>query len=427
MDEPTSGLDARAAAIVMRTVRNTVDTGRTVVCTIHQPSIDIFEAFDELLLMKRGGQVIYAGSLGHHSHKLVKYFEAIPGVPSITDGYNPATWMLDVTATSVESQLGVDFAEFYANSSLYMTNQEIIKGSSVPAPGSKDLFFPTKYSQNFLVQCKACFWKQYWSYWRNPQYMAIRMFMTVIIGLLFGTIFWRAGKKTGTQQELSNLLGAMYSAVLFLGATNSITVQPVVGVERSVMYREKAAGMYSALAYAVGQVFIEVTYIFIQTVVYCSILFSTIGFTWDAGKYFWFVYFMFMCFVYFTIYGMMAVALTPNHHIGAIVSSFFLTLWNLFSGFLIARPFIPIWWRWYYWLSPVAWTIYGLIVSQLGDLVNPVSIPGQATVTVKQFLESSLGYKKSFLGAVAGVHVAFVALFLGIFAFSIKHLNFQKR
>lgn len=50
MDEPTSGLDARAAAIVMRTVRNTVDTGRTVVCTIHQPSIDIFDAFDEVTI-----------------------------------------------------------------------------------------------------------------------------------------------------------------------------------------------------------------------------------------------------------------------------------------------------------------------------------------------------------------------------------------
>ena len=50
MDEPTSGLDARAAAIVMRTVRNTVDTGRTVVCTIHQPSIDIFESFDEVAM-----------------------------------------------------------------------------------------------------------------------------------------------------------------------------------------------------------------------------------------------------------------------------------------------------------------------------------------------------------------------------------------
>lgn len=48
MDEPTSGLDARAAAIVMRAVKNIVRTGRTVVCTIHQPSIDIFEAFDEV-------------------------------------------------------------------------------------------------------------------------------------------------------------------------------------------------------------------------------------------------------------------------------------------------------------------------------------------------------------------------------------------
>jgi ABC-type multidrug transport system ATPase subunit len=48
MDEPTSGLDARAAAIVMRAIRNTVDTGRTVVCTIHQPSVDIFESFDEV-------------------------------------------------------------------------------------------------------------------------------------------------------------------------------------------------------------------------------------------------------------------------------------------------------------------------------------------------------------------------------------------
>jgi len=48
MDEPTTGLDARAAAIVMRAVKNVADTGRTIVCTVHQPSIDIFESFDEV-------------------------------------------------------------------------------------------------------------------------------------------------------------------------------------------------------------------------------------------------------------------------------------------------------------------------------------------------------------------------------------------
>ena len=70
-----AGLDARAAAIVMRTVRNIVNTGRTIVCTIHQPAIDIFEAFDELLLLKRGGYVIYQGPLGYQSADMTSYFE----------------------------------------------------------------------------------------------------------------------------------------------------------------------------------------------------------------------------------------------------------------------------------------------------------------------------------------------------------------
>lgn len=48
IDEPTASLDARSASIVMWTVRNIVNTGRTLVCTIHQPNIDIFELFDEV-------------------------------------------------------------------------------------------------------------------------------------------------------------------------------------------------------------------------------------------------------------------------------------------------------------------------------------------------------------------------------------------
>lgn len=48
LDEPTTGLDAMAAAIVMRAVKNVGNTGRTVVCTIHQPSIEIFESFNEV-------------------------------------------------------------------------------------------------------------------------------------------------------------------------------------------------------------------------------------------------------------------------------------------------------------------------------------------------------------------------------------------
>jgi ABC-type multidrug transport system ATPase subunit len=47
-----AGLDARAAAIVMKAVKAVAASGHTVMVTIHQPSINIFESFDQLLLLQ---------------------------------------------------------------------------------------------------------------------------------------------------------------------------------------------------------------------------------------------------------------------------------------------------------------------------------------------------------------------------------------
>lgn len=55
-------------------------------------------------------------------------------------------------------------------------------------------------------------------------------------------------------QNLFVVMGALYSSVMFLGVNNSSSVQPVVAIERTVFYRERAAGMYAAWPYAVAQV-----------------------------------------------------------------------------------------------------------------------------------------------------------------------------
>ncbi|KAL4578715.1 hypothetical protein LXL04_014844 [Taraxacum kok-saghyz] len=427
LDEPTSGLDARAAAIVMRTVRNTVDTGRTVVCTIHQPSIDIFESFDELILMKMGGQIIYAGPLGQNSHKLVEYFESISGVPKIRDGYNPATWVLEVTSLGIESQLDIDYAEIYFNSSLYQRNQELIKELSTPISGSKDLFFNTEYAQPFLVQCKACLRKQHLSYWRNPQYNVTRFVTTILIGAIFGAVFLHKGEKMEKQQDLLNMLGALYAAVVFLGAINQNAVQPIVAIERTVFYRERAAGMYSSLPYALAQVAIESIYITIQTIFYVLLLYPLIGFEWTSSKFLWFFFYMLMSDMYFTMFGMMTMSLTPSPQISAVLIYFFLCLWNLFSGFIIPKPQIPIWSRWCYWLTPLSWTMYGLLTSQVGEMDHGFEVPGVVNVTLKGFIEEEFGYEYGFLPVVAAAHVVWIFLFFVIFVCGIKFLNFQQR
>ncbi|KAM1965448.1 hypothetical protein ACFX15_045785 [Malus domestica] len=428
MDEPTSGLDARAAAIVMRVVRNTVDTGRTVVCTIHQPSIDIFEAFDELLLMKRGGQLIYSGPLGRNSHKVVEYFEAVPGVPKIKEKYNPATWMLEVSSTATELRLEIDFAQHYKSSSLYQRNKALVTELSIPPPGANDLYFPSQYSQSMWEQFKCCLWKHWWTYWRSPDYILVRFFFTFASALLVGSIFWKVGAKRESSADLTMIIGAMYNAVLSIGINNCSTVQPVVATERVVFYRERAAGMYSAIPYALAQVVVEIPYVFVQTVYYVLIVYAMVSFQWTAEKFFWFFFVNFISFLYFTYYGMMTVAISPNHQVAAILASTFYSFFNLFSGFFIPRPKIPKWWIWYYWICPVAWTVYGLIVSQYGDVEDTIKAPGLTPdPTVKWYVENYFGYNPNFMGPVAGVLVGFALFFAFMFACCIKILNFQIR
>ncbi|CAI9101371.1 OLC1v1038677C1 [Oldenlandia corymbosa var. corymbosa] len=338
MDEPTTGLDARAAAIVMRAIKNVADTGRTIVCTIHQPNIDIFESFDELILLKSGGRLTYAGPLGQQSSQVIEYFESIPGVPKIRDNYNPATWILEVTSTSSEAELGLDFAEIYKKSTLYLNNVELVKKMSIPPPGSKDLDFPTRFSQNGWGQFKACLWKQYWSYWRSPSYNLIRLTFMTVASLCFGALLWKKGKKLDNQQSLFNIFGLMFSSVIFCGINNSTSVLPYVSTERGVLYRERFAGMYASWAYAFAQVTVEIPYICAQAVIYTVITYPMVGYFGAAYKVFWYFYAMFCSLLCYNYLGMLLVAITPSFPVAAILQSTFYTMMNLFAGFLVPLP-----------------------------------------------------------------------------------------
>ncbi|CAI9106961.1 OLC1v1006213C1 [Oldenlandia corymbosa var. corymbosa] len=426
MDEPTSGLDARAAAIVMRTVRNTVDTGRTVVCTIHQPSIEIFEAFDELLLLKRGGRVIYGGKLGEKSQTMINYFQSIPGIPPIPSGYNPATWMLEVSTPAAEERTGRDFATTYENSNQFREVEASIQQASVPAEGSEPLKFDSTFSQDAFSQFKMCLWKQNIVYWRSPTYNAVRIFFTTMSAIIIGTIFWDRGSKRDSMQSVFVVMGALYSAAMFLGVNNSSSVQPVISTERTVFYRERAAGMYAALPYAFAQGLVEIPYVVLQTVIYGVITYFMIGFERTAAKFFLYLVFMFLTFMYFTYYGMMAVGLTANQQLAAVVSSAFYSLWNLLSGFLVPQPSIPGWWIWFYYICPIAWTLRGIITSQLGDVETTIVGPGFEG-SVKKYIEVNLGYGPGMTGASIGALLGFSILFFGVYAFSLKLLNYQRR
>lgn len=89
LDEPTSGLDSLAAYNIVRFLRRLADAGQAVLCTIHQPSAVLFEQFDDLVLLKSGGRVVYHGELGSDCRTLLDYFERNGGKHCPHDA-NPA-------------------------------------------------------------------------------------------------------------------------------------------------------------------------------------------------------------------------------------------------------------------------------------------------------------------------------------------------
>ncbi|KAI3770699.1 hypothetical protein L6452_01840 [Arctium lappa] len=426
MDEPTTGLDARSAAIVMRAVKNIVDTGRTIVCTIHQPSIDIFEAFDELILLKSGGRMIYCGPLGRHSSSVIEYLESIPRVPKIRDNYNPATWMLEVTSASMEAELGVDFANIYSTSNLYKSNKELVNTLSKPPPGSKELYFPTRFPQNGWGQFKACLWKQRLSYWRSPSYNLMRSLHMLFASFIFGLLFWDQGRKIHNQQSLFNILGSMYSAVLFCGINNSSSVLPYVSMERTVLYRERFSGMYASWAYALAQVTIEFPYLFAQSLAFTCITYPMIGYYWSFYKVFWYFYAFLCTLMYFTYLGMLLVSITPSFPVAAILQSTFYTMFNLFGGFLIPKPKIPGWWKWLYYAIPTSWSLNAMLTSQYGDVTKEIVVFGE-TKRVEDFLRDYFGYHHDELPIAFIVLALYPIVLASLFAYCIAKLNFQRR
>ena len=81
----------------------------------------------------------------------------------------------------------------------------------------------------------------------------------------------------------------------------------------------------------------------------------------------------------------------------------------------------------YYWIDPVAHTIYGLVASQLADENDRYFIYNGAPISVPDYLREHFGYHHSYIGYAVLVLAGFVILFMAVGATALKVLKFLKR
>lgn len=433
LDEPTSGLDSRAAAAVMRVVKRVADTGRTVVCTIHQPSSELFFMFDSLLLLKKGGEVVYFGSVENRAKDLVSYLTAIPGTPPLPQRVNPADWMLDVIGAGIGLSFTetADYAAVYKASPLCAANKTAIENAAKPKPGSKPIHFSGTYATGLGTQLAAVVGRELKSAWRNVPLNFTRLVIYLVLAGAFGLLF--SDLDTSDRAGLNSLSSFCFVVNLFLGIISMTTAMPVLARARSIFYRERASNTYASFAYSTGIFLAELPFAAVNVTIFHLITYWLVGLKDEAGVFLHYLLVSYLLVVSCICLGQLLMSALPNKEAGQIAGGVVISLINLFGGFFIPRPAIADGWIWMYWGNPASYAFQALTALQFycsgpdcPTVVDPASTGSIVPVPASDLMGAYLGFNYDDrwvmtigVGAwVIGLHV-FTALALGF----INHLK----
>ena len=286
--EPTSGLDSRAALIVMRSLKLIAQSGRTVCATIHQPSSSVFEMFDDLLLMKKGGRVVYHGELGQSSCNLIEYFRAHGAAP-IHRGENPGTWMLTVITdpSTVDDQGNhIDYSEVWKEFDKYKALKGKIEEAEDDPDDDKKISFESKYASHKRVRQRIVNERLVLIYWRSPTYNRIRLIVSLFIAFLLSSVFITNRRPAvSSEAQMTSLFSTIFISFIIIGVMSITTVLPVMLKIRDVFYLHRAAGMTDHRDLNQALAVAEKRFICLGSACFCLVFYFTIGLELSFNKF----------------------------------------------------------------------------------------------------------------------------------------------
>ncbi|EKX51516.1 hypothetical protein GUITHDRAFT_102779 [Guillardia theta CCMP2712] len=373
LDEPTSGLDSRSVRRVMNTIRRIASCGKTVICTIHQPSSEVFSMFDELLLLNHGGVAFY-GDLGptkestrtkrtyRSAGNVVSFFEQLSErVPKLEAGQNPADYILQVTSSGSETGRSIDFVEEYNRSALKQENLRRL--DELPPSDKLDL---QQRSASTLRQLAVCSTRWFRYHWRNVTYNRTRIIIAIFVSLLFSlNIKHLLLPRVEDEASLQTFEGCLFAGFFFLCAGQVILSIGVFGDTMMVFYKEQSVSMYSPAVHLISETIAEVPWIIAILIIHMIVFYPLANLSPQPHVLGNHILAMFLSLLMFTSLGQMISVLLPSTRTAFLASGFSLGLLNLYSTFFLPVSFFPWPWRIFAYIIPTQFCLRATMPNQL--------------------------------------------------------------
>lgn len=364
LDEPTSGLDSQSAFNIVRFLRKLAAAGQAILCTIHQPNSALFENFDRLLLLQRGGQCVYFGDIGKDAHALLEYFHQ-HGADCPSDA-NPAEWMLDAIGAGSTPRIGKqDWADIWRDSSEFAQVKEDIirmKETRSAEVGAAEHVEQKEYATPLWHQIRKVNKRQNLAFWRTPNYGFTRLFNHVIIALLTGLMYLQLDDSRSSLQYRVFVI----FQVTVLPALILAQVEPKYAISRMISYREQMAKAYKTFPFALSMVLSEMPYNLLCAVCFFLPIYYIPGLNPAPSRAGYQFLIILITEILSVTLAQAIAALTPTPFISSLINPFVIVIFALFCGVTIPKPQIPGFWRsWLYQLNPMTRLVGGMIVTEL--------------------------------------------------------------
>uniref|UniRef100_A0A0P4YQU8 Protein white n=1 Tax=Daphnia magna TaxID=35525 RepID=A0A0P4YQU8_9CRUS len=389
-DEPTSGLDSYMAQNIVQVLKNIASTGKTVVCTIHQPSSEVFALFDRILLMAEGRTAF----LGPASDALS--FFSSQGLPC-PPNYNPADYYIHTLAIvpgqEIESRKkSKEICDSYESSQAGQQILEIVKANrSLNSTESQEFELAevkakkSPYKASWFAQFRAVLWRSVISVLREPVVLRVKAFQTIFISAIIALIY------QGQTLEFDNVRNIQGALFIFL---TNMTFQNVFGVvnaitgELPIFLREHFNGMYRTDIYFICKSIADLPLFILFPFIFVLIPYFAIGLNPAADRFFIACGITILVANVASSFGFMISCLAGTTDVALALAPPLIIPLLLFGGFFLSNEDVPVYFD---WMRYISWFMYGneaLSINQwVGVSFNDTSCPNNVC-TGEQILAS---------------------------------------